>query len=146
MPSSRRRVLASLGTAAAVGLAGCSGGDSSSSPDCSISNADHGDAEVLHGVTATVEDGDVRFVVTFLDDAEMTDLDLVSVADAAGRLMFTIPVVAGDGPMGTRRRYEQSLGSRPKHGRYLVVVADDAGEVVDEVTADVNCVAASTSD
>lgn len=75
MPSSRRRVLANLGMAAAVGLAGCSGSDSSSSPDCSISDAGHGDAEVFHGVTAAVEDGDVRFVVAFLDDAEMTDLD-----------------------------------------------------------------------
>lgn len=147
MPSTRRTVLTSLGTAAATGLSGCFGSTSSSStPDCSTENSGHAEPELIHAVSATAEDGDVRLVVTFFDDVEMAGLDLVSVADATGDVRFTIPIVAGDGPMGTRRRYEQSLGGRPQHGRYVVAVTDENGDVADEVTADVNCIGESTAE
>lgn len=141
MPSTRRRLLASAGTVAAAGLTGCFGGSaSSSSPDCTAENFDHANPDVLHGVLATAWNGEqVRFVVTLLNGVDVATLDLISVYDAAGELAFTMPIVAGNGPAGTRRRYEQTLGPRPQTGRYRVVVTDADGEVVDEVTTDVSC-------
>ena len=139
MPSTRRAILAAAAGGLAVALAGCGGEASSSEPDCSTTNSGHGDAEVIHSASVHPDDGDALFAVTLEEETDVASLDRLSVFDSEGDLAFTMPVVAGGEPDGTRRRYEQNLGPRPRHGRYHVEAIDSNGETVDEVTADVHC-------
>ena len=146
MPSTRRALLTSVGATAAVALAGCSGSDSSSTPDCSSHNFNHSDPEVIHAVEVNTfaDSDDAHLVVKFLNKVDMSRLDLISIYSSDDNLAFSIPVVAGNGPEGTHRRYEQTLGTPPQHGRYRVVVTNFDDEQVDEVTADLHCYGQST--
>lgn len=150
MPS-RRAVLAAVGSAAAVGIAGCSGSDSGGSDTVARqTNAlDHGDGDVLdNGASGTVEDGVVRLAIPLsVDDVRETDLDRLDVYNAADALAFTIPVSTDDaermanksGVNDGQLQYEQSLGHRPFHGRYRIVAVNTAGETVDSVSINLNC-------
>lgn len=150
MPS-RRTVLATLGSAAVAGMAGCSGSESGSSDtiDCHTSALDHGNGDVLNtGASGTIEDGDVRLAVPLsVDDVRENDLDRLEVYDGADALAYTIPVSADDAGLMANKvgvnegqlRYEQSLGHRPFHGRYRIVAVNTAGETVDFVTVEFNC-------
>lgn len=150
MPS-RRALIATVGSAAVVGIAGCSGSNSGGSDtvDCQTSALDHGDGDVLDtGASGSVEDGDVRLVVPLsVDDVQENDLDRLKVYDAADTLSYTIPVSADDAGLMANKvgvnegqlRYEQSLGHRPFHGQYRVVAVNTAGETVDFVTVEFNC-------
>lgn len=152
MPS-RRRLLAAAGTAAAAGLAGCSGGSASGGSDtvdCHTSAVDHGDGDVLDGgAMADVDDGDVHLSVPLsVETVRETGVDRLNVY-AGEELAYTIPVSAGDadrmaskvGVSQGQLRYEQYLGERPQHGRYRVVAADGEGRVVNSVTVEFNCFA-----
>lgn len=150
MPS-RRALLATVGSAAVVGMAGCSGSESGGSDtvDCQTSALNHGDGDVLDtGATGTVEDGDVRLAVPLsVDDIRESDLDRLEVYDAADALAYTIPVSADDAGLMANKigvnegqlRYEQSLGHRPFHGQYRVVAVNTASEAVDSITVEFNC-------
>ncbi|WP_132057595.1 hypothetical protein [Halorussus amylolyticus] len=150
MPS-RRRVLSLLGSATAVGLAGCSGSDSGRSDtiSCHTSAIEHGDGDFLDGgAMATVEDDDVRFAVPLsVDDVREQNVNALELYDAAGKLAHVIPVSAGDadvmankdGVSDGKLRYEQYLGERPLHGRYRVVAVDESDETVDSITVEFNC-------
>jgi len=150
MPS-RRALLATVGSAAGVGMAGCSGSASGGSDtiDCQTSALDHGEGDVLDtGASGTVEDGDVRLAVPLsVGDVRENDLDRIEVYDATDALAHVIPVSADDAGLMANKagvnegqlRYEQSLGRRPFHGRYRVVAVNTAGEAVDSVTVEFNC-------
>lgn len=150
MPS-RRALLATASSVAAVGIAGCSGSDSGGSDTvaCHTSALDHGDGDVLDsGASGTVEGGVVRLVIPLsVDDVRENALDRLEVYNAADTLAFTIPVSADDAERMANKRgvndgqlqYEQSLGHRPFHGRYRIVAVDTAGETVDSVSIDLNC-------
>jgi hypothetical protein len=149
--SSRRRVLAVLGSVVAVGSAGCSGSGSGGSDtiDCQTSAGSHGDGDVLDGgAMGTVEDGDVRLAVP-LSVAEVEDRGVAELRlyGPDGELAHTIPVSPGDAGLIANKpgvgegqlRYEQYLGRRPLHGRYRVVAVDAAGDPLDSVTVSFNC-------
>ncbi|MDF9748261.1 hypothetical protein [Natrinema salsiterrestre] len=150
MPS-RRRLLATVGSAAITGLAGCSGSESGGSDtvDCQTSASDHGDGDILNtGARGIVEDGDVRLTVPLsVEDVRESDIDRLEVYDSADTLTYTIPVSADDAELMANKGgvnegqllYEQSLGHRPFHGRYRVVAVNTGGEAVDFVTVELNC-------
>ena len=150
MPS-RRVVLATVGSAAIVGMAGCSGSGSGNSEtvDCHTSALNHGDGDVLNtGASGTVEDGNVMLAIPLsVDDVQENDLDRLEVYDAADTLTHTIPVSADDaGLMGNKvgveegqLLYEQTLGRRPFHGQYRITAVDRSNEIVDFVTVEFNC-------
>lgn len=150
MPS-RRALLATVGSVAVAGIAGCSGSESGGSDtvDCQTSALDHGDGDVLDtGASGKVEDGEVRLAVPLsVDDVRENDLDRIEVYNAVDALAYTIPISTGDAGLMANKvgvnegqlRYEQSLGHRPFHGQYRVVVVNAAGETVDSVTIEFNC-------
>jgi len=150
MPS-RRTLLATVGSAAVVGMAGCSGSESGGSDtvDCQTSALDHGDGDVLDtGASGTIEDGNVRIAIPLsVDDVRENDVDRLEVYDVADALAFTIPVSADDAGLMSNKvgvgegqlRYEQSLGHRPFHGQYRVVAVNTADETIDFVTVEFNC-------
>jgi len=149
--TSRRQVLAGLGSAASVGLAGCSGSGSGGSEtrDCQSGALAHGDGDLLdRGAMARVEGDDVRFVVPLaVDEVREQNVAALELYDAAGELAHVIPVSPGDADvMANKSRagegqlyYEQYLGERPLHGQYRVVAVDDADETVDSITIEFNC-------
>lgn len=155
--SSRRGLLAIVGSAAVAGMAGCSGSASSGSNtvgsfdtvDCHTSALAHGDGDVLNnGARGTVEDDNVRLAVPLsVDDVRENDIDSLDVYDASGALAYTIPVAAEDAELMANKvgvnegqlLYEQSLGHRPFHGRYRVVAVNTDGETIDFVTIEFNC-------
>ncbi len=150
MPS-RRGLLATVGSAALTGIAGCSGSESGGSDtiDCQTSAPDHGDGDVLDtGARGMVEDSDVRLAVPLsVDDVRENDIDRLEVYDSADTLAYTIPVSTDDAGLMANKGgvnegqllYEQSLGHRPFHGRYRVLAVNTGGETVDFVTVEVNC-------
>jgi len=151
MPS-RRRLLAAVGSAAAAGMAGCSGGSASGGSDtvdCHTSALAHGDGNTLdNGARGIVEDGNVKLAVPLsVDDVRENDVDRLEVYDTADVVAYTIPVSADDaGVMANKASvnegqllYEQFLGHRPFHGRYQVVALNTLGETVDSVTVEFNC-------
>lgn len=150
MPS-RRQLVASLGTALAVGAAGCAGSDSagSDSTDCRGTAVSHGDGDVLdRGVMPTVDGGDVRLRIPLsVETVEARNVERLAIRDAAGDLAFVIPVSPNDaGVMSNKAgvgdgqlRYEQYLGRRPFHGRYEVSAVDTSGSPVDSITIEFNC-------
>lgn len=152
MPS-RRRVLAGLGTAAAISLAGCTGSDrgGSGTTDCRSHALEHGDGDVLDaGVMAIVEDDDVRLAVPLSVEAvESQDVDRLTVRDADGKRVHVIPVSPEDADVMANKngvgdgqlRYEQYLGHRPFHGQYEVVAVDRSGAQVDFISIEFNCFA-----
>ncbi|WP_254522313.1 hypothetical protein [Natrinema caseinilyticum] len=149
--SSRRGLLATVGSVAVAGMAGCGGSATGGSDtvDCHTSAFAHGDGDALdNGARGTVEDGDVRLAVPLsVDDVRENDIDSLEVYDAADALAYTIPVSAEDAGLMANKAgvnegqllYEQSLGHRPFHGRYRVVAVNTAGETVDSVTIEFNC-------
>lgn len=150
MPS-RRRLLAALGSTAAVGLAGCSGSDSGGSDtvDCHTHALAHGDGDLLdNGAMGSVEDDDVRLAIPLsVDEVRDANVGELEVYDAAGELAYVIPVSAEDADLMANKvgvgagqlRYEQYLGERPFHGQYRVVAVDGNDDVVDSVTVEFNC-------
>lgn len=150
MPS-RRQLLAAVGSAVAVGSAGCSGSGSGGSDtvDCHTSAVSHGEGDVLDGgAMGTVEGEDVRLAVPLsVDRVRESDVEALRLYDSAGELAHTIPVSPDDADLMASKqgvgdgqlRYEQYLGRRPFHGRYRVVAVDGAGDPVDSVTVEFNC-------
>lgn len=152
MPS-RRDLLASLGAAAAAGLAGCATGSSDSAQvaSCVTEVVDRGDGDVLGAVVASSQDGAVTLAVpTTRGDVTDAGVDGLAVRDADGGLVTWIPVDPAHADRGDdtatpadddRLRYEYDAGERPHHARYRVVAVDAAREAVDSLTVDVNCFA-----
>lgn len=150
MPS-RRRLLAAIGSTAAVGVAGCSGRDSGGpeTVDCQTEALAHGDGTVLDGgATATVDGDEVRLAVPLsVEEVRERNVDSLALYDADGDLAHSIPVSADDatrmasktGVGEGKLRYEQYLGQRPFHGQYRVVAVDDSDDAVDSVTVAFNC-------
>ncbi|WP_134672025.1 hypothetical protein [Halorussus marinus] len=151
MPS-RRQLLAAVGSATAVGLAGCGGSGSggSATRDCQTGAVDHGDGDLLDaGAQAFVDGEDVRLGVALaVEDVRTHDVDALELSDADGRLAHFVPVSPGDADvMANKGRagdgqlyYEQYLGERPLHGRYRIeAVAGD--RTVDSLTIEFNCFA-----
>jgi len=150
MPS-RRRLLAALGSAVAVGTAGCSGSGSGGSDtvDCHTSAVSHGEGDVLDGgAMGTVEGDDVRLAVPLsVDRVGEAGVEALRLYDSAGELAHTIPVSPDDADLMANKqgvgdgqlRYEQYLGRRPFHGRYRVVATNGDGDPVDSITVEFNC-------
>lgn len=149
MPS-RRRVLASLGSAVAVGLAGCStsASDGPETTDCRGNALSNGDGDVLGDVMATVDGEDVRLTIPLSAEAVDTQgVDELTIYDATGEVAYVIPVSPEDADVMANRpgvedgqlQYEQHLGHRPFHGRYRITVVNGTGEQVDSITVEFNC-------
>ena len=150
MPS-RRQLLAALGSALAVGSAGCSGSGSGGSDtvDCRTGAVAHGDGDVLDGgAFARVEGSDVRVAVPLsVADVEDRSIDELRLYEAGGDLAHAIPVSPGDADLMANKqgvgqgqlRYEQYVGRRPFHGRYRIVAVDREGDPVDSLTIEFNC-------
>jgi hypothetical protein len=149
MPS-RRRLLTALGATALGALAGCggSGSGSSSTIDCQTTAVEHGDGDVLDGgAMATVEDGDVWLAVPLaVADVRDHDIDALAVYHDDS-LEHRIPVSADDADVMAEKpgvsegqlRYEQTVGSRPQHGRYRIAAVRADGTSLDSVTVEFNC-------
>ena len=145
MPStySRRRLLAAgLGLATVGTLAGCSGSATSSTPDCTTEAIEHGSGELIQQAAALPDGDDVVLSVTLTESAlESSSLDRLAVSDGFGN-GFVIPVT-------DQRTYEQHVGQRPLHNRYVIVaVGQDSsdtaatggpGPKLDSLTIDFHC-------
>ncbi|WP_231185187.1 hypothetical protein [Haladaptatus sp. DYF46] len=127
---SRRELLVAGAGLAATGLAGCSGSNSSSSADCETSAVAHGDGKILQAVSAVPEEETVLLSILFLN-GKQADTDRLRLYDSSDELEYEIPT-------GNRRRYLQTIGQRPQHGR-LRVVSMKNGEETDELVVDFNC-------
>lgn len=135
---SGRALLATVGSATAVGTADCSGGNSGR-PDTvawRTSVLDHGDGDVLNvGTSGTVEDSIVKLAILMtVDDVREAALDRLEVSPAADALAFTNQISADDaelmiynsGVNDGQDRYERSLGHRLFHDQYRLVAVNTA--------------------
>ncbi|GAA0225875.1 hypothetical protein GCM10009000_046000 [Halobacterium noricense] len=134
-----------------TGLAGCSGSESGGSDtiDCHTHARSHGDGDALdNGARGTVEGGMVRLTVPLsTEDVRKHDIDTIRVYDMEEELAHSISVSPEDADLMANKvgvgegqlRYEQTLGHRPFHGQYRVVVVDTNENTMDSVTVEFNC-------
>ena len=148
----RRQLLVSLGTAIAVGLAGCSSSadsDGSDTTDCRGHALSQGNGNILDkGVTATVEGDDVRLSIPLsVETVTNQNVDQLEIRDNTGNVSFVIPVSPEDEDLMANKPgvedgqllYEQYLGQRPFHGQYRVVALGRSGNDLDSITLQFNC-------
>lgn len=137
-PLSRRCVLAALGTA----LAGCSASESSSTPDCTTSALDRGDADAIQQASVVPDGEDLHLRVSLTADAaDAGEVDRLLATDGVGT-EFVVPTTG-------RRTYEQWIGERPRHGRFRVLALGEdefdrdavgtLGPRLDSLTVEFHC-------